>query len=597
MDLRKKNKFIEDMFEKGILVNKELLENPLDQELLEKIDVEQDIIVLNEDYTRVIKQQTSLVDWYEVDRLRVDAEKERNEDLYQNELQQIKQVQVSSSLLSSYSSSTPPHSTSSPFSPQEIFSPLLSSPVSGSSDQTVKGLEQELEASESHFSPGTDFPSGKRSPFLDKLRLHEAQVPSDANIQVTLSFINTPKKYTTKDFVSFFVSRYRFLEQILRHRQELQNTVAIQRALQKKEREQVSIIGVVQDLGTTKNGNIIAKIEDPTGVISVLFSKNKKEIFSSASEIVHDEVIGISGICQGEIIFADSITWPDIPEGNGLKKGPEEEYVIFLSDIHVGSKLFLKTEFAKFLEWIRGEAGNERQREIAAKVKYIIIPGDAVDGVGIYPGQEDELEIKNINEQYQEFTRLIKTIPSDKQIVLCPGNHDVVHLAEPQPSLTNTFCSSLVELPNIQLVSNPAMITIGKKDGFPGFDILMYHGYSFDYYVANVDSIRNQGGYRRSDLIMKFLLKRRHLAPSFKSTPYFPGHEEDPLIIKKVPDFFVTGHIHYCSVANYKGVTMISGSCWQDKTTFQEKLGHEPEPARVPIVNLKTREIKILKFN
>src|SRR3989344_6352874 len=146
MDLRNKNKFIEDMFEKGILVNKELLENPLDQELLEKINVEQAIIVLNEDYTRVIKQQTSLVDWYEVDRLRVDAEKERNEDLYQNELQQIKQVQVSSSLLSSYSSSTPPHSTSSPFSPQEIFSPLLSSPVSGSSDQTVKGLEQELEA-------------------------------------------------------------------------------------------------------------------------------------------------------------------------------------------------------------------------------------------------------------------------------------------------------------------------------------------------------------------------------------------------------------------------------------------------------------------
>jgi len=41
---------------------------------------------------------------------------------------------------------------------------------------------------------------------------------------------------------------------------------------------------------------------------------------------------------------------------------------------------------------------------------------------------------------------------------------------------------------------------------------------------------------------------------------------------------------------------MISGSCWQAKTSFQEKLGHEPEPARVPLVNLKTREIKILKF-
>src|SRR3989338_9853826 len=115
MDLRNKNKFIEDMFEKGILVNKELLENPPDQELLEKINVEQDIIVLNEDYTRVIKQQTSLVDWYEVDRLRVDAEKERNEDLYQNELQQIKQVQINSSLSPP---STSPSSISSLFPSQ-----------------------------------------------------------------------------------------------------------------------------------------------------------------------------------------------------------------------------------------------------------------------------------------------------------------------------------------------------------------------------------------------------------------------------------------------------------------------------------------------
>ena len=33
-----------------------------------------------------------------------------------------------------------------------------------------------------------------------------------------------------------------------------------------------------------------------------------------------------------------------------------------------------------------------------------------------------------------------------------------------------------------------------------------------------------------------------------------------------------------------------------DQTSFQEKVGHHPEPSRVPIVNLKTREMKILKF-
>jgi len=258
--------------------------------------------------------------------------------------------------------------------------------------------------------------------------------------------------------------------------------------------------------------------------------------------------------------------------------------------------MFLKEEFNKFLAWIRGEVGSEEQRTSAQKVKYIFIAGDLVDGIGIYPSQEEELEIKDITLQYKEFVRLISQIPSDKQIIVCPGNHDLVHLAEPQPAFYKQYASDLFNLPNLKLVTNPAIVNIGKTPEFSGFDVLMYHGYSFDYYIANVESIRNSGGYHRADLIMKFLLKRRHLAPSFASTPYFPAHPEDPLLIKKIPDFFLSGHIHYSKVSLYKGVTLISGSCWQGKTSFQEKLGHEPEPARVPLVNLKTREVKVLKF-
>ena len=36
--------------------------------------------------------------------------------------------------------------------------------------------------------------------------------------------------------------------------------------------------------------------------------------------------------------------------------------------------------------------------------------------------------------------------------------------------------------------------------------------------------------------------------------------------------------------------------CKSPKTAFQEKMGHTPEPCRVPIVNLQTRQVKILKF-
>ncbi|MEK6905636.1 MAG: DNA-directed DNA polymerase II small subunit, partial [Nanoarchaeota archaeon] len=421
-------------------------------------------------------------------------------------------------------------------------------------------------------------------------------LPSTTSVSIIISYKNIPRKYHVEDFTNYFLSRYRFLESLLRQRQELQNTMPISRILSKKEKENVSIIALIDDISETKNGNIILTAEDLTGRIKVIFSKNKKELYQKAKDLALDEVIGITGALGDKIIFGEEITWPDIPANNQLKKSEAEEYAIFLSDIHMGSKLFLKEEFNKFLRWINAEAGNPSQKEVAKKVKYIIIAGDLVDGVGIYPSQQEELAFPNIIDQYEEFSKLIKKIPADKQIIICPGNHDAIHLAEPQSSFDEKFAPSLFKIPNVTLVTNPSLVNIGKTKTFSGFDVLLYHGYSFDYYVASVDSIRNNGGYHRADLIMKYLLKRRHLAPSFKSTPYFPGYKEDPLLIKKIPDFFISGHIHYSNVANYKGITTISGSCWQGTTSFQEKLGHQPEPARVPLVNLKTREVKVLKF-
>ncbi|MEK6950325.1 MAG: metallophosphoesterase [Nanoarchaeota archaeon] len=412
----------------------------------------------------------------------------------------------------------------------------------------------------------------------------------------------TVKQFEVKDFTSLFLSRYRFLSNLLRHRSELQNILPLARLLQKARaekgeggRESSAFIAMISEVTITKSGNILLTVEDPTGSAKVLIPKQNRELFAVAKEIVVDEVLGIVGTVTDKFIFADAIIWPEIP-AREIKKVPVDDYAIFLSDIHVGSTLFLHEEFQRFLQWIKGLAGNEQQREIAARVKYIFIAGDLVDGVGVYPSQEKELAITDIFQQYAEFTRLLTQIPLDKQIIICPGNHDVVQLAEPQPALYLEYAPELAGLPNVHLVPNPSFVTIGATEQFSGLDVLLYHGYSFDYFVANVDAIRAQGGYHRADLIMKFLLKRRHLAPSFKSTAYYPGYAEDPLLITKVPDLLVTGHIHYSHVANYKGVTMISCSCWQGKTSYQVKLGHDPEPARVPLVNLRTREVKILRF-
>ena len=560
MDERQRR--IAELFEKGILINEDFLEKNLEGDVIEKIEAEQDLLVLNTDYVDIIRQQSSLVDWYEIDQYRVNAEIDRDDELYQTQLQQIH------------------------------HSKLFLSTSLEITHQELSSLEVSLSEPTSTFVQHHSIQEKNILPQEDTLA---TQLGNHA-VTILVSFENKSHKYAVHDFTSFFLSRYKFLENILRSRQELQGVTTINRVLAKKERETTTIIGIVDSIETTKNDNLVITVEDNTGRIKVLVTKSKKEIYKLAKDLVHDEVIGIIGQSYDKAIFAENIIWPDVPSTHELKKGETEEFAIFLSDIHVGSTLFLKEEFTRFIHWIRGEAGSDQQRDVSSKVKYIIIAGDLVDGVGIYPSQEEELEIKDIVGQYTELCRLIKQIPSDKKIIICPGNHDVVHLAEPQSVFYKEYTADLTSIPNITLVTNPSLVNIGKTDTFSGFDVLLYHGYSFDYYVANVESIRLGGGYHRADLIMKFLLKRRHLAPAFRSTPYFPAHTDDPLIIKKVPDFLITGHIHYSCVANYKGVTMISGSCWQGKTSFQEKLGHEPEPARVPIVNLKTREVKILRF-
>ncbi len=430
--------------------------------------------------------------------------------------------------------------------------------------------------------------------YLKFIEFLSAQTARKEGLKIVYSYDEVSKKRNFEDFVALFNSRYQQLECMLRNRHELENLMSINRIRNKREEGKVSLIGIVQDKHITKNNNILLTLEDPTGTIRVLVSKNKPELLNEAKNIVHDEVIGVVGASNKSIVYANNILWPDVPRKE-MKKAADKAYAVFLSDLHVGSKNFLSEDFDRFLEWINQRTGNEQQKEIARNTKYIFVVGDLVDGIAVYPEQDDELEIKDLSHQYIECTKLLSKIPKDIKIIICPGNHDGVRMSEPQPALSTSFANDLLKLPNIVSVSNPAMVNIHASKDFPGFDILMYHGYSFDYYVANVDSIRTQGGYDRADLIMQFLLKRRHLAPAYTSTLPTPA-AKDPLVISSVPDIFVTGHIHKSSVSSYRNVTLICGSCWQSKTAFQERVGHNPEPSRVPIIDLQTRNIKILKF-
>ncbi len=397
------------------------------------------------------------------------------------------------------------------------------------------------------------------------------------------------------DWIALYNNRYDRLKELLQNRCELKNLISISRTLKIPSRESISIIGMVKSVQRTKRGNIITEIEDKSSVVKVIFMASKQELYDKACEIVEDEVIGISGVKSSDVIFADNLTFPDIPEIE-TKRGPDDVYAAFIADTHIGSKMFLPKPLSKFLDWLNCKVGNPKQKEVASKVKYLFVTGDLVDGVGVYPNQEKELAVKDIYEQYEMFAEFFSRVPESIDVIICPGNHDALILAEPQHALYRDIARSVCNLPNVTMVSNPAYVNIHAVDGFPGFDVLMYHGYSMDHYVANVEKLRLAGGYNRGDLIMSFLLRKRHLAPTYGSTRAAPM-QEDFLLIDKVPDIFTTAHLHSKTLVGiYRNVVNVVSSCWQSQTLFQEKLGHYPDPAKVPLFNLKTREIKMLTF-
>ncbi|MGD9276156.1 MAG: metallophosphoesterase [Candidatus Pacearchaeota archaeon] len=413
------------------------------------------------------------------------------------------------------------------------------------------------------------------------------------NENVEVSFQNpTPgKKLEVIDFVKYFRNRFNKMREILQEHSELDNLVSINKIL--NDRSRVSVIGLVSEKRVTKNKNIILDIEDLTGTIRVLINKDKKEIYEKAEEIALDSIVGFKGSGNREILFANEVIFPEAILLT-RKKSPKEEYALFIGDLHYGSKRFLEKSFLKFIDYLNGKvAGTKEEVE---KIKYLIVAGDIITGVGNYPNQENDLKVMDLEEQYLQVAELFRKIRSDIKIIISPGNHEGVRLMEPQPIFDEKYAWPLYELDNVILVPNPSEVKIGLNKNFNGFNVLIYHGFSYFYYVNNVARLMKMKAANSPEEIMKYLLRQRHLAPTHASVQYFPSVDTDYHLISNIPDILVSAHTHKSAVTYYNNILLVSTSCWEAMTPYQEKFGNTPDHCKVPMVNLKTRSIKILDF-
>ncbi|HHT19126.1 MAG: DNA-directed DNA polymerase II small subunit [Methanobacterium sp.] len=405
-------------------------------------------------------------------------------------------------------------------------------------------------------------------------------LPKEFNFEILKD--TSRKSYTNgeiKDLSSYFQNRYHKLKEMLTNKSELKDVTSVKIATSLD--DVVKIVGMVNDIRNTKNNHKLIELEDETGDATVLIHNENHEVFEQAERIVKDEVVGVVGSRKGSLIMASEIINPGVPR---IDEKSMNFGTVFLSDIHIGSSTFLDSAFQRFIKWINGDFGDEEQREIANNVKYVVVAGDIVDGIGVYPSQDKELTIKDIHQQYEEAARLFGDI-NDVKIIIAPGNHDASRLAEPQPAIPEDYAKNLHDLKTTEFVSNPALVSLD------GIKVLVYHGRSFDDMAMTVKGMSHQ----QSELIMKELLEKRHLAPIYGERTPLASEIEDHLVIDDIPDVFHTGHVHINSYKKYKGIHLINSGTFQSQTEFQKIYNIVPTCAQVPVIN--NGSLKMLDFN
>lgn len=499
-----------------------------------------------------------------------------------------------------------------PIITEKIVNQILSSGdsvISKSTTQETKKTQKVSEEKAEHkeVSEDTEVSQGETTqieepkPQVEQERRPEEKEWPEVQIHKDITGQSTSEG-DIEDFVQLFRDRYDRLSKILKQRKGLRDAIRIS-GISNYEGRQVKIIGIVMSKRETRKGDAkLIQIEDPTGraTIYVKDSQRNAKLIEKIKEVVTDEVIcaevqvpdNLSGDKRGPLVWGNNVTWPDIP----ARKDSEEQDVpdesicaTLISDIHVGSKMFQEDTFNEFVRWLKGEAGNEKQRELASKVKYLIIAGDLVDGIGIYPRQQEELEISDVYKQYEAVAEYLSQVPDRIKIIAAPGNHDAVRLAEPQPALPSEVASPLEEI-GVKLVSNPAYVSIH------GVKFLIYHGGGFDDLIASISELDREHSLKP----MRYLLKKRHLAPIYGEpmggrTPIAP-EERDYLVVDEVPDIIHSGHLHVYSSGRYRDVVLINSATFQSRTSYMKRMGVKPTPGVVPTVNLKTKEVRPIQF-
>ena len=408
-------------------------------------------------------------------------------------------------------------------------------------------------------------------------------IKEDKNLKSDYKVLFDPSnKITSAEGISgynlLFTSRFNKLKKIISDRPESKMLKSIASIKAAKSDDDMYVCGLVTSKISERNVTKLL-LEDPSGSLEGIIFDN--ELRKTADSLLNDQfIMARVGIGKNSGLIIKDLISPDVPD-KASNRSESETFAVFLSDLHIGSKYFMEEEFSDFVSWLSSPD------PVARKIRFLLIGGDLVDGVGIYPNQDKELLCQTIEEQLKKMESLISKIPNYIKIFIIPGNHDPGRRALPQPAIPKKYNSEVWEKENVIMVGNPAVVSLN------GVKVLMFHGQSIDDIVKTTPGL----SYDRPTDVMKHLLRARHLSPIYGSQTPIAPEVEDFMVIEDIPDIFHVGHVHRAQLDMYKGILLINSGSWQNQTPFQSSVGMTPNPGIALMVNLKTFQVLHQNYN
>jgi DNA polymerase II small subunit len=380
-------------------------------------------------------------------------------------------------------------------------------------------------------------------------------------------------------FNRLFRDRYERLLGVVRGRPDMRGVSRVSEAKGLEHGKKTRVAGLLASRANRRS-NVEITLDDPSGTVRIVCQDDAAA--KSAMQAPLDSMV-VAEVSRGRSgqLYANSLVLPDVP-GKRPAVSSHRVYAVLLSDLHIGSRMFLLEDFGRFIRWINGGLGDE---DVVSRVKYLVIAGDLVDGVGVYPGQEFQLAEKDPKKQYEMAAELLKQIPPGIQMVISPGNHDAVRQALPQPAVGADMAESLYAMDNVRWVGDPCYVKLH------GVTFLIYHGKSLDDVIATTPDLT----YDNPTDAMKLLLRSRHLSPTYGKRTALSPEVRDFMVVDPVPDVMHSGHVHTYGELTYRGTLMVNSGTFQGQTNFQVNMGLDPTPSIVPVIDLST--LKVLRRN